>query len=100
MLDAEGPGLLWQLQPLIKAEALTAAATEDGKSVGAHASQDNTREEGQDHSRRTLARLLMESGCGSVREWGTMECVPMPVAAPAPAPAPAPAGNDPNTTPS
>ena len=40
MLDAEGPGLLWQLQPLIKEEAPT-AATEDRKGIGAHALQDN-----------------------------------------------------------
>ena len=93
MVDAEGPSLLWQLQPLIKEEAPT-AATEDQKGVGAHALQDNHtgEEEGHDHSRRTLARLLTESGCGSVREWGTIECVPAPAAAPA--------GNDSNTTPS
>ena len=40
MLDAEGPSPLWQLQPLIKEEAPT-AATEDRKGVGAHALQDN-----------------------------------------------------------
>ncbi len=57
MLDQDGPRLLWQLQPLVGNDRPVAGgATLD--ELGA----------------RTLESILQESGCSSVRDWGTMEC--------------------------
>eukprot|EP01043_Picozoa_sp_COSAG02_P041065 COSAG02_NODE_3376_length_6847_cov_2.337433_2_plen_1057_part_00 len=59
MLDKDGPRLLWQLQPLVKANVDNA--------VGGDVAADEL-------VTPTLASLVQESGCSSIRDWGAMEC--------------------------
>jgi hypothetical protein len=61
MLEEDGPRLLWQLQPLVKTNV------DNGTAVAGDVAADEL-------VTPTLASLVQESGCSSVRDWGTMEC--------------------------
>ena len=67
MLDEDGPKLLWQLQPLVKTNVDNGTPTQTSSPVAGGAAPGQL-------GARTLASLLEESGCSSIREWGTMEC--------------------------